>query len=281
MPTANFAIFILATILSHKHNGCNAQTCGHVTISQSRVINGVTSQEGQWPWQAQIKRTVFGEQHHCGGTLIHPMYVLTAAHCLMDYRVPFHYQITLGKHDLQTKGPNEQILMGSELKIHPMFNRRTYDNDIALIKLNKPAVLTDKVNIACIPPNAVSPKPVLAGRNCFVSGWGLKSSTLATRYLLHGDVPIITNAECAKKMNQVNLNGGVTDNMLCAGGDGKASCHGDSGGPLVCSESDGRFVVQGVVSWGHPQCADGYYGVFARVDQYGGWISSILYPDKY
>ena len=46
-----------------------------------------------------------------------------------------------------------------------MFNRRTYDNDIALIKLNKPAILTDKVNIACIPPNTVSPKPVLAGRS--------------------------------------------------------------------------------------------------------------------
>ena len=81
---------------------------------------------------------------------------------LIEYPEPT--SIVLAQCFFSRNGPNEQVFMGSELKIHPMFNRRTYDNDIALIKLNKPAILTDKVNIACIPPNAVSPKPVLAGR---------------------------------------------------------------------------------------------------------------------
>ena len=46
---------------------------------------------------------------------------------------------------------SEQIFKGAELKIHPLFNGKTYDNDIALIKLNRPALLNDKVNVACLP----------------------------------------------------------------------------------------------------------------------------------
>ena len=83
-------------------------------------------------------------------------------------------------------------------------------------------------------------------------------------------------------MNAVNMHGGVTPNMVCAGGNGHSSCHGDSGGPLVCKgDKDGRYTVNGVVSWGHPKCeTNGFYGVFARVDVYLKWIDSIVNPSK-
>ena len=77
-------------------------------------------------------------------------------------------------------------------------------------------------------------------------------------------------------MNQINPSG-VTDNMVCAGGNDKSSCHGDSGGPFVCPDTNGRYIVHGVVSWGNPRCSTkDFYTVFARVSKYTAWIQSVM-----
>ena len=76
-------------------------------------------------------------------------------------------------------------------------------------------------------------------------------------------------------MNKINV---VTEKMVCGGGNNRGGCHGDSGGPYVCLNSQGRFVLQGVVSWGNPDCkAHQYYTSFARFGQYVKWIESIIY----
>ena len=64
---------------------------------------------------------------------------------------------------------------------------------------------------------------------------------------------------------------------MCAGratpGILNSGCQGDSGGPLVCQEPDGRFVLQGAVSWGHPKCeAENTYTVFTRISTFVNWI---------
>ena len=67
--------------------------------------------------------------------------------------------------------------------------------------------------------------------------------------------------------------------MLCAGEEGLnvGGCHGDSGGPYVCQESNKRSVLQGVVSWGSPQCsALKRYTVFARVAKFRKWIDDFV-----
>lgn len=70
----------------------------------------------------------------------------------------------------------------------------------------------------------------------------------------------------------------ITNNMLCAGGNSKSGCHGDSGGPYVCRKSDGKFTVQGAVSWGSSRCkVNGSYTVFARVGRYVDWIQQHVY----
>ena len=71
----------------------------------------------------------------------------------------------------------------------------------------------------------------------------------------------------------------VNSNMLCGGRNQKSGCHGDSGGPYVCQKQNGRFTVEGAVSWAHPKCKTSYT-VFARVSHYMDWIESIMYTKR-
>ena len=68
-----------------------------MTAPQARVVNGEDAKKGQWPWQAQMK---INGRHHCGGTLIHPQYVLTASHCIEDVKDKSTVRIVLGQHNL-------------------------------------------------------------------------------------------------------------------------------------------------------------------------------------
>lgn len=87
-------------------------------------------------------------------------------------------------------------------------------------------------------------------------------------------MPVVNHQTCAdanKALATVNQ-----QSMVCAGyataGNVISGCQGDSGGPFVCEEN-GRFVLHGAVSWGHPQCeAERTYTVFARVASYVDWI---------
>merc|ERR1712168_1391449 len=97
--------------------------------------------------------------------------------------------------------------------------------------------------------------------------------------LLAGDVsgpvvPLLTS--CSKSDWWGSL---VTNNMICAGGDGQlASCNGDSGGPLNCQNPDGSWDVHGVVSFGSSMGCN--YpkkpSVFTRVSAYMSWINNVI-----
>ena len=75
-----------------------SERCGET--AKPRVINGVDSPANQWPWMAQIEKFSTRKPHHCGGALVHPEWVLTAAHCVHNDQNIQGYQIKLGKHRL-------------------------------------------------------------------------------------------------------------------------------------------------------------------------------------
>ena len=71
----------------------------------------------------------------------------------------------------------------------------------------------------------------------------------------------------------------ITPQMICAGvkGTNLSGCHGDSGGPYVCQASNGKWFLQGAVSWGSPRCsAAERYTVFARVAKFRNWINQYV-----
>ena len=104
-------------------------------------------------------------------------------------------------------------------------------------------------------------------------GYGtLSSGGSVSSKLMQVDVPIVSQSQCKQ-----GYGSSIHESMVCAGfrRGGKDSCQGDSGGPLVC-EMNGRYFLEGVVSWGHGCAAAGKYGVYARVRFLRQWIDSTM-----
>ncbi|KAF0035131.1 hypothetical protein F2P81_012889 [Scophthalmus maximus] len=175
-------------------------------------------------------------------------------------------QVVLSEHIIQNVEGFEQIFNVSLVVRHYQYQHWTFDNDIMLLKLDRPAILNTRVEPAAL-PDPRSP-PMANGARCTVSGWGVTwlNSYSLSPVLRSVDVDIFSNCWYYYYFR-------VTDNMICAGSyfGGKDSCQGDSGGPLVC---DGKF--EGIVSWGIG-CAYSYYpGVYTKVRNYLGWINWVV-----
>ncbi|EDL02069.1 plasminogen, isoform CRA_i [Mus musculus] len=225
-----------------------------------RVVGGCVANPHSWPWQISL-RTRFTGQHFCGGTLIAPEWVLTAAHCLEKSSRPEFYKVILGAHEEYIRGSDVQEISVAKLILEP--NNR----DIALLKLSRPATITDKVIPACLP----SPNYMVADRTiCYITGWGETQGTFGAGRLKEAQLPVIENKVC----NRVEyLNNRVKSTELCAGqlAGGVDSCQGDSGGPLVCFEKD-KYILQGVTSWGLGCARPNKPGVYVRVSRFVDWI---------
>nr|7E50_B Chain B, Plasminogen [Homo sapiens] len=228
-----------------------------------RVVGGCVAHPHSWPWQVSL-RTRFG-MHFCGGTLISPEWVLTAAHCLEKSPRPSSYKVILGAHQEVNLEPHVQEIEVSRLFLEPT------RKDIALLKLSSPAVITDKVIPACLP----SPNYVVADRTeCFITGWGETQGTFGAGLLKEAQLPVIENKVCNR---YEFLNGRVQSTELCAGhlAGGTDSCQGDSGGPLVCFEKD-KYILQGVTSWGLGCARPNKPGVYVRVSRFVTWIEGVM-----
>ncbi|KAK2570101.1 CUB and peptidase domain-containing protein 1 [Acropora cervicornis] len=240
--------------------------CGYKP--SARIVGGSEAPQGAWPWQAQIRST--SGFPFCGGTLVHPRWVVTAAHCTAR-KSARGIRIRLGAHYRTSNVGTEQDFDVERIVDHHSYKKPDgMANDISLLKLRKPAQLNRAVNLACLPGSSGS---VAAGKMCWVTGFGrLSSGGQSPKVLMQVKVPVVSQSRCKSSYGS-----SIHDSMICAGLDagGKDSCQGDSGGPMVC-EYNGKYFLEGVVSWGHGCAAPRKYGVYARVRYLRDWISRVM-----
>ncbi|KAH0622431.1 hypothetical protein JD844_024733 [Phrynosoma platyrhinos] len=228
-----------------------------------RIVGGCVSNPHSWPWQISL-RTSFN-MHFCGGTLIDPQWVLTATHCLERSSRPSSYKVVAGLHTERASERSAQ-----HRNVQRLFKEPS-GADIALLKLSSPLLITDEVIPACLPP---ANSMVAGGSECYVTGWGETKGTGGDGFLKETGFPVIENKVCNRPEF---LNGRVRNTELCAGNidGGTDSCQGDSGGPLVCTEQ-GKYILQGVTSWGLGCAQPMKPGVYVRVSRFISWIEKTM-----
>ncbi|KAF7209760.1 transmembrane protease serine 11D [Nothobranchius furzeri] len=266
-----FSIVCLSAPASAQH-GCGQRTLvGNPDVS--RIVGGQEAPEGAWPWQVSVQ--IF-YSHHCGGTIINDLWVLSAAHCFYKYMSISRnqYRVMAGLNVLSAPGLHIQVRSIREVKIHKDYNDTTTDNDVALVLLSSPLNFTAYVQPACTPLSS-SHEVSLNFSHCFISGWGsLYYKGSVVDRLQEAEVELIDRQTC----NQPTwYNGIITESMICAGleGGGVDSCQGDSGGPLQCySENDGSFYVVGVTSFGEQCGLPLRPGVYAQTSRFADWLKA-------
>lgn len=253
--------------------------CGQREERNMKVVGGALSTVERHPWMAAVfSRSARGRSFTCGGSLISPCWVLTAAHCFPDgTKTSLHkLSVFVGKNAInETDAQREQELRVSELFIHEHFDNTdgNYNNDIALLKIRSPdghcAKESSSVKTVCIPEAHQS---LSAGTSCEVTGYGREQEGLwyYSQYLREAKVNLLSQDVCSSKEYYDSM---FTDNMLCAGSpDWSAdACKGDSGGPLVCRVRE-RVFLFGVVSWGEGCSRQFRPGVYTKVSNYYNWI---------
>ncbi|XP_035663545.1 atrial natriuretic peptide-converting enzyme-like [Branchiostoma floridae] len=246
--------------------------------SNERIINGQDAQRGAWPWQVQLKRGS-GSIPFCGGTLIDREWVLSAAHCFHGFNWrPTDLHVVIGAQNLRTPPIDQGSIVVTPLQF---FVKEDYDpnrinNDIALIKIPPVDYPTDYINSACLP----EAQEVFNGNSlCFTTGWGVTDEGRMADVLQEARVPLIDNGVCN---GPTSYAGALTDKMLCAGylAGGIDACQGDSGGPLVCQNSQGRWSLVGITSWGYGCASENFPGVYARVQSFLPWIADKMAANR-
>ncbi|XP_068231880.1 transmembrane protease serine 9-like [Palaemon carinicauda] len=258
---------IRTTTLPPITGGCR---CGRRNAG-TRIVGGVSTRVHEYPWQVGLTIRYL-KRPFCGGSIISDEWVLTAAHCVRGSTAS-NLIVIIGEHNWGTTSETSQMSRKNVILIiiHPNYDTRNQNNDIALLQLATPIAFSSDNKIApvCLPKKQNPYEHV----DAIVTGWGTTASGGKQTYELHEVVvPTISNSECRKSYGNY-----ITGNMICAGllEGGKDSCQGDSGGPMVTgSDSAGNVMIQiGVVSWGYGCGYSNYPGVYTRVANYISWIS--------
>lgn len=180
----------------------------------------------------------------CGGTLVGPYHVLTAAHCVEDGIVSW---VAVGSPS--SSGSTIQTIRVEKVVVHPQFKSTSSLNDVAVVQLANYATGWDPLDLGVDKDTVSSDVGTLLSFGKEPNN-GLKALTL----------PIWRRSTCEAQFPNVDAS------VLCAGGErGVDACSGDSGSPLIVVDPYGRDVLVGLVSAGFGCGQAGVPGFYTHV----------------
>jgi trypsin len=225
---------------------------------QNRIVGGGAAERGEFPYLVFLSNRA--GTLTCGGTLISPSIVLTAAHCrrgiLHTARVGLYVSNSIWEPSVEDR------LIQREIK-HPSYNPDTFQNDLMLLILESPVL-----NYPIVP--LYTKDALISQQSLLALGWGYNSYSKLAKRLQQVELEYMPNEEC-KQSQGIDLNGAygnyqpwIDDSSLCthySGNTPKDTCSGDSGGPLLNEEKQQVAVI----SWGMA-CGDPIFpGVSSRI----------------
>jgi secreted trypsin-like serine protease len=263
-----------------EHSGASTGEESSWVDRRIRIIGGDEAPPGSWPSQVALFHAYGSQGLLCGGTLIAPRWVLTAAHCVDFLKSPSKLKVAIGFSDLNAVTPADRKSVDL-IDIHPSWNAETYRWDFALLRLGAES---GQPTMDLITP--AESTETAEGKPARIAGWGCTlqvskgdcgTSGGYPSKLREAEVQFVADSDCASETSYGSSFKPVM--MICAGiypDGGVDTCFGDSGGPVTASV-DGRTVLAGLTSWGGEICGvPNYPGVYSRVTAAAGWIQSAI-----
>ncbi|CAF1310126.1 unnamed protein product [Rotaria sordida] len=250
-------------------------SCGRsqVTNRFGRIMGGQNAVPHSYPWMVSLAKRSLNNLHLCGGVLLTRRHVLTAAHCIEDFKGISDMNILAGIHHVNEKKLSISAL---SIDIHPQYDSETFANDVAIITLISPLPDNDpRIGTICLPPDDLIGKSYPPIKSAAVAiGWGSTSfggrpSTSLKQVVL----PILETTKWPCSVYVTYAQG-----QICAGelNGGIDTCQADSGGPLMVENSDNRWEIIGITSFGKSCGKPNTPGVYTRVGTYNSFIRSII-----
>ncbi|KAI4455097.1 modular serine protease [Holotrichia oblita] len=259
-------------------------TCGKSSTVPAAplIVGGWTSIEGEWPWHSAIYKNHLGIwKYHCGGTIIAPNFILTAAHCVIDlstgYTEPsINFLVYVGTTSLKKLPLSTKTAQVAKIHAHSKFSRSNYHNDIALLELWRPLEYDIYIKPICLWQGSNNVADIV-GELGTVVGWGRDESKDVSDILKKAQMPVIANDVCLFS-KPAFFSTYLNVNSYCAGfRNGTSVCNGDSGSGMVIEKPDGKggksWYIRGLASVSSPLpgtaiCNPMEYMVFTDVAKY-------------
>lgn len=257
-----------------------ALLAGLLTTPAAAVVNGdEVDDPTRWPWQVGIWLDPGDRQPSCGGAVVSPTLVVSAAHCFDTVADDGRYEdwplaslrVVAGILHVDDPDGTAQERNVKAMHAHPGFlDQGSQDHDLALLELDRPLTFGDRVA-----PIEIWQDPSITRStdSAVIAGWGTSDDGDQPDHMRQAEMPLLSDDACAEQEDAF-----TADLMLCAGGEGPDGCTGDSGGPLVRYWPPARtWVALGVSSFGPNPCGqDGLAGFYAELTgEHAEWLAGL------
>lgn len=247
--------------------GLLALTATAAMAGPPEIVGGKPAPEGRYPWMVPLLLSDVADNYEaqwCGGSLVSPTKVLTAAHC-----VGLQFDILVGSQDL-SNGQGRRVRVASTAR-HPQYDRLTNSYDLAVLTLAEPVLEVTPVRFISTLDEEAQAMPDATRLTVIGYGTTQFGGTPST-ILRQVKVPVVNRDVCN---SEPVYPGRIGETEFCAGyaKGGKDACRQDSGGPIFRRGKNAQGDVQvGIVSWGNGCAKPNQPGVYDRLGVTGQWV---------